>query len=88
MQAARESRGSCPDVLTGIAVGGASSAATWDAKHTSRMETVARQMASSMGPYALEGCVGDCCDDEEVHALPNFLRASTMLCVDVMPCNR
>lgn len=71
LQAARESRGSAPDVLTGIAVNGgaASSAATWDAKHTSRMETVARQMESGMGSYALEGHVGDCCDDEEVPSI-------------------
>ena len=72
MQAARESRRSAPDVLTGIAVnGGPSSGASWDAKHNSRMETVARQMASSQGPYALEGRVGDCCDDEEVRAARN-----------------
>ena len=46
--------------------GDASSAATWDARHASRLEIVARQMATGMGPYALEGHVGDCCDDEEV----------------------
>ena len=68
LQAARQSRSSAPDVLTGIAVntGAASSAATWDARHTSRLETVARQMASGLGSYALSGRVGDCCDEEEV----------------------
>ena len=85
LQAARESRGSAPDVLTGIAVnGGARSAATWDAKHNSRMETVARQMASSAGPYALEGRVGDCCDDEEVHKSNSFLRVVLVLCKQML----
>ena len=69
MQAARETRRSAStDVLTGISVngGGGNSASSWDAKHTSRLETVARQMASGMGSLMLEGRVGDCCDDEEV----------------------
>lgn len=67
-QAARETRRSAStDVLTGIAVNGSSSsAASWDDRHTSRMETVARQMASGLGSYALSGRVGDCCDEEEV----------------------
>ena len=47
--------------------GGNGSAASWDAKHASRLEIAARQMADSMGPFALEGRVGDCCDEEEVH---------------------
>lgn len=56
------------DVLTGISVngGGGNSASSWDAKHTSRLETVARQMASGMGSLMLEGRVGDCCGEEEV----------------------
>ena len=67
MQAARESRSSAPDVLTGIAVnGGSSSTSSWDAKHSAKLESVARQMQSGMGSLMLEGRVGDCCDDEEV----------------------
>ena len=54
-------------MLTGIAVSdGASSALDWEARHNSRMESMARQMMSGMGSLALSGRVGDCCDEEEV----------------------
>lgn len=72
LSVARETRRSAStDVLTGISVdvGGGNSASAWDAKHTSCLETVARQMASGRGSLMLEGRVGDCCGDEE---LPNM----------------